>query len=73
MDQLTEKTFKKIYWENYISIEDEFGIVAWNKTNLQNVNDYRDCILRNEPEFEKFGHVTSIGKPVATLRRAIPL
>lgn len=92
MDQLTEKTFKKIYWENYISIEDEFlattkyvaldtnnyatystvflkmllelgseidtlakvlCVVAWNKTNLQNVNDYRDCILGNEPEFEK--------------------
>lgn len=92
MPQITEDTFKKIYWENYLSIEEEFiritkfvaldtinyatystaflklllelgseidtlakvlCSVAWNKTNVQKINEYGDCILKNAPEFER--------------------
>lgn len=92
MPQISEDTFKKIYWENYLSIEEEFiritkfvaldtinyatystaflklllelgseidtlakvlCSVAWNKANVQKINEYGNCILQNAPEFER--------------------
>ena len=92
MEEMTAETFKKLFWKNYISIEEEFiqtekfvafdtcnfttyssaflkllleigseidilaktfCSVGWNRTDVSNINGYRDCILENAPEFER--------------------
>lgn len=97
MSEITEQLFKKIYWKNFIAIEDEFikinsyvtldtinyktystaflklllevgseidivckllCSIQFGRTDVSNINAYRDCILANIPNFVEVSAVT---------------